>query len=87
LAGTTKTTPASNGSSACAVRTGSVLRRERISFKLLSLSGSRCWAMTRGAGKSSGRAETSSESVFIPPAEEPTTTNREKDFPDKTLLT
>src|SRR5262249_7094303 len=59
------------------VRTGSVLRRDRISCRWLGRVGSRCCAITMGAGKSLGRVATSVESASIPPADEPTTTRCE----------
>src|SRR5215204_4843850 len=74
LAGVTKTTPALSGSCSVTVLTGSGLLRASISCRWLSRLGSRCWATTMGASKSSGREETSPESAPIPPAEDPTTT-------------
>src|SRR5215216_4914422 len=74
LEGTTKTIPACSGSCSVTVFTGSGLLRASISCRWLSRLGSRCWATTMGASKSSGREETSPESAPTPPAEEPTTT-------------
>jgi hypothetical protein len=74
LEGTTKTTPASRGAWSVMVRTGSVLRRERIRSRWLARFRSGCWEITIGAGKSSGSVETSSESASMPPAEVPITT-------------
>src|SRR5579883_3039413 len=82
LEGTTKMTPGSSGwcVASVTVRTGSVLRRERISPRWLGRVGSRCCAMTMGAGKSLGRVETTEESASMPPAEEPITTRCENDL-------
>src|SRR5215211_494277 len=87
LAGVTKTTPALSGSCSVTVLTGSGLLRASISCRWLSRLGSRCWATTMGASKSSGREETSPESAPIPPAEDPTTTRCVKSYPPMLLLT
>ncbi len=79
FAGTTKITPALKGSWSVTVLTGSLVLRERISSRWLSRSGSRCWATTIGAGKSTGRFENSCESASMPPADEPTTTRCENE--------
>ena len=78
FAGTTNTTPGCRGSRSTTVRTGRVVRRPRMSPRRLGRVGSRCWAITSGAGKSGGSVETSLESASIPPAEAPTTTSCDK---------
>src|SRR5919112_2973690 len=74
LEGTTKTTPARRGWCSVTVFTGSGLLRASIFCRWLSRLGSRCWATTMGASKSSAREETSPERAPTPPAEDPTTT-------------
>ena len=59
------------------VRTGRVLRRARICSRWLVRLGSRCWAITIGAGKSVRSVVTSVRSASIPPADAPTTTRWE----------
>ena len=73
--GTTKITPSSSASRSSTTRTGNVVWRARISCRWLGLRGSRCWAITIGAGKSAGRLATTRESASMPPAEDPITTS------------
>src|SRR5690348_9283651 len=56
------------------VRTGRALRRERMSARWLWRDGSRCWAMTMGAGKPGLMLASRVEMASMPPADEPTTT-------------
>ncbi len=57
--------------------TGSVAWRARMSRRWLGRRGSRCWAMTIGAGKSAGRLATTRDRASMPPADEPMTTSWE----------
>nr|WP_165373709.1 MULTISPECIES: hypothetical protein [Sorangium] len=57
------------------MRTGSSLRRRRTSPRWLSRLGSRCWAITIGAGNGARKVERSVQRASMPPAEQPTTTS------------
>jgi hypothetical protein len=55
------------------VTTGMRECRASISPRWLGREGSRCWAITIGAGNGVGRVATSIESASIPPADDPIT--------------
>ena len=73
--GTTKITPSSSGEDSSTILMGRVAWRARISARWLGRRGSRCWAMTIGAGKSEGRVATNRDSASMPPADEPIATS------------